>query len=209
LVELLFLLGLVCLAVRLDSFGSILYRARRMGRFGKPFEMLKFRSMRIGDPSGAITAPGDSRITRVGAWLRVLKLDELPQLYNVLKGDMSLVGPRPEDIEIVERYFTSDHRRILDVRPGLTCITQVKNFPDMTGEVPPGVDADAYYVEHQLPRRLALDLEYVERACLRLDLELLAQTAYCVLVESWFVLGRSSSRRLGREIDRPHDKAVP
>jgi lipopolysaccharide/colanic/teichoic acid biosynthesis glycosyltransferase len=80
LVELAPLLGLVSLAVRLDSPGPILYRARRMGRFGKPFEMLKFRSMRVGHRSNAITAPEDSRITRVGVWLRVLKLDELPQL---------------------------------------------------------------------------------------------------------------------------------
>jgi lipopolysaccharide/colanic/teichoic acid biosynthesis glycosyltransferase len=125
----------------------------------------------------------------------------------VLKGEMSIVGPRPEDIEIVERYFTAEQRRILEVRPGLTCLTQVRNFPDMTGEVPPGVDAQAYYVEKQLPRRLAEDLEYIERASLKLDLELFVRTAYSIVVKSWFVLGRTSARKVGKGRERCQDAA--
>lgn len=113
------LLAVVALAVRFSSQGPTLFRQRRVGRDGRAFDILKFRSMRpdVGGP--AVTASGDRRVTSLGRFLRGTKLDELPQLWNVLVGDMSLVGPRPEVPEFVAR-FPADYARILAVRPGIT-----------------------------------------------------------------------------------------
>jgi lipopolysaccharide/colanic/teichoic acid biosynthesis glycosyltransferase len=183
------LLVLVALLVRLGSPGPALFRAERAGRGGRPFFMLKIRTMRSeAHAGGAITAPGDARITRLGAWLRLFKIDELPQLVNVLRGDMSLVGPRPQDPRIVREYYTEAQRRVLDVRPGITGLGQVTFFPDMTADVPPGRDTEEYYRDVQLPQKLAVDLDYVDRASLGLDLRLLLRTAFCVLVKSWWIL---------------------
>lgn len=189
LVDLAPVLAAIALAIRAETPGPVFYRSRRMGKNGIPFEMLKFRSMVVeAAASGPITRPGDARITRLGAWLRLFKLDELPQLWNVFRGDMSLVGPRAEDIKIVEEMYTEDQKRALTVRPGMTGLGQVRFFPDMTGEVPPDVDPMTYYRDVQLKQKLDVDLEYVDRVSVPLDLSLLAKTAYCVLVKSWWIL---------------------
>src|SRR5436309_3930814 len=117
-------IGVAALAVRLDSRGSAFYRGERIGLEGRPFRILKLRSMAPGaDRVGpAVTIAGDPRITRVGRVLRRTRLDELPQLWNVIRGDMSLVGPRPEHPDYV-RLYTPEQRRVLTVRPGITSNT--------------------------------------------------------------------------------------
>ena len=188
LIELAPVFGLIALAIRVESEGPVFYRTRRMGKNRVPFDMYKFRSMRVSEGGDPITAPGDSRITRLGAWMRFFKIDELPQLWNVLVGDMSLVGPRAEDVDIVERYYTPEQLRVLDVPPGLTCIAQVEFFPDMTSQVPEGVDPMTYYREHQLGQKLDRDLEYADTASFWTDLALLVRTAYAILIKSWWIL---------------------
>lgn len=168
------LLG-IALAVRLTSSGPALYRARRVGRYGKEFTLYKFRSMVAGaERSGpGITAAGDSRITGVGRFLRRTKLDELPQLINVLHGDMSLVGPRPEDPRYVALY-TPEQRRILDYRPGITSMASLtyRNEEQMlTGE-----DWERVYIEQVMPAKLAIDLEYAQRANLPRDIAVILRT---------------------------------
>ena len=156
---------LTALAVRLDSRGPVLFRQRRIGCNGVAFEMLKFRTMtrdrrrRPGSPPEGVgerrrvhKSPGDPRVTRMGRFLRRSSLDELPQLWNVLKGDMSLIGPRPELVEIVSRYQPWQHRRHA-VRPGITGWWQVNRCTDRL--MHEATEMDLYYVENQ---SLKLDL---------------------------------------------------
>jgi len=168
------LLG-IALAVRLTSPGPALYRARRVGQHGEEFTLYKFRSMVANaDRQGpGITAAQDRRITRVGRFLRRTKLDELPQLLNVLRGDMSLVGPRPEDPRYVALY-TPEQRRILDYRPGITSMASLtyRNEERLLA----GEDWERVYVEQVLPAKLAIDLEYARRANLRRDIALILRT---------------------------------
>ncbi len=169
----LFALAAICIA--LDDGGSILYRQRRIGRNGRPFRILKFRSMSAGSTGSAITASGDQRVTRVGAWLRRYKLDELPQFLNVLRGEMSLIGPRPE----VPRYVDpSDDtwRCVLQVRPGITDLASLV-FRDEEDLFDPTADPDIYYRSVLLPQKLHLNLAYLESRSIRRDLQLLWMTA--------------------------------
>lgn len=154
------LLALAALAIRLDSPGPVLYRQRRAGRDGQPFEMLKLRTMvdgaeRMG--AGLAVNAGDPRITRVGALLRRASLDELPNLVNVLRGDMSLIGPRPTIPEQVARYTPRERER-LRVRPGITGWAQVNGRAALTWRE--RIELDLYYIEH---RSLALDLRIAWR----------------------------------------------
>jgi lipopolysaccharide/colanic/teichoic acid biosynthesis glycosyltransferase len=193
------LFGLLAAIVRVDAPGPVLFRALRAGRHGASFSMLKFRTMRAAAGGSPVTASGDARITRPGAWLRLFKLDELPQLVNVLAGEMSLVGPRPEDPDVVRDCYTAEQRRVLSMRPGLTGLSQVRFFPDMSDRVPAGEDAEAYYRRVQLPEKLAVDLEYVDTASLWTDLGLLWRTAGCVLLKSWWI----AATRPPPELRRP------
>jgi lipopolysaccharide/colanic/teichoic acid biosynthesis glycosyltransferase len=179
---------LIALVVKLTSPGPIFYRGRRAGLCGREFWQLKFRSMRTGAAGSSFTARDDDRITPIGRLIRTTKLDEFPQLFNVLRGEMSLVGPRPEAFDVVEELYTREQLRVLTVRPGLTCLLQVRIFPDFTYDVPTGADPTSYYRHTILPARLAEDLEYVDRQSLALDLKLLAQTAWCLLFKSWPLL---------------------
>lgn len=183
-----FILG-GALAVRLTSPGPIFYRAQRAGRNGAPFAMLKLRTMHVGRDTAdrRVTEANDDRITPAGRWLRRLRIDELPQLWNVLCGDMSIVGPRPEDYTIVQRYYTAEQRRTLSVRPGLAAPSDVRWYPDFTyhDPPPPGIPLQAYYIERHLPARLACDLRYIEQQSLLLDLTVIAQVIFCVLVHTW------------------------
>lgn len=119
------------LAAKLTSPGPAFYRAKRAGLGRKPFDMLKLRTMYVGadTPNRRVTAERDERITPVGAFLRKLKLDELPQFWNILRGEMSIVGPRPEDWDIVEGYYTPEQRRVLKVRPGIAALADVRLVP--------------------------------------------------------------------------------
>jgi lipopolysaccharide/colanic/teichoic acid biosynthesis glycosyltransferase len=169
------LLLLVAVAVKCSSPGPVLYRARRAGQYGHPFTLYKFRSMVVGAPGSGprITGTGDSRITPVGRILRRTKLDELPQFFNTLKGDMSLVGPRPEDPELVETYST-DQRRLLTVKPGITSPATVLNRYEE--ELLSGPDPEAAYRRDVLPRKLRMELEYLDRRTVGEDLRVLGQT---------------------------------
>lgn len=155
---------LLCLyvAVCLESKGGGFYRQRRVGKGGKEFTLYKFRSMRVGsDAKGLLTVGGkDPRITKTGAFIRRYKLDELPQLFNVLKGDMSLVGPRPEVARYVA-FYTPEQRRVLEVRPGITDYASVEYIDEnrILGEAD---DPDRVYVERIMPDKIRLNMKYIE-----------------------------------------------
>ncbi len=171
---------LIALLVRLSSPGPVFYRATRVGRQGKLFRLYKFRSMVVNaDKVGpAITTAGDSRITPIGRRLRDTKLDELPQLINVLKGEMSLVGPRPEDPRYVKLY-TPEQQGILRVAPGITSPGSIR-YRHEEAQLS-GPDWETKYVNEVLPAKLALDLEYVNKASVSQDLVVLWQTALAIL----------------------------
>jgi lipopolysaccharide/colanic/teichoic acid biosynthesis glycosyltransferase len=176
LLVLLPLMVVLALAVALGSPGGAFFRQTRVGRNGEPFQLLKFRSMRPGsEAKGQITVgERDPRITGVGHFLRRTKLDELPQLLNILKGDMSVVGPRPE----VPRYvalYTAEQREVLRVRPGLTSLASIAyiNENEVLGR---SADPERTYVEEVMPAKLALDLRYVREQSLALDLRIIVGT---------------------------------
>jgi len=166
---------LVAVLVFLDSPGPVVYRARRIGLGGRPFEMLKFRTMRNEAGGAAVSAQDDPRVTPLGRLLRATRLDELPQLWNVLRGEMSVVGPRPEDEEFVAAY-SSDYRRILSVPPGLTGPSQIR-FATVEARALAGADDPGRrYAEAVLPGKVALDLAYVGDHTLAGDLAIIGQT---------------------------------
>jgi lipopolysaccharide/colanic/teichoic acid biosynthesis glycosyltransferase len=156
------LMALAALAIKLESRGPVFYRQRRVGKDGRPFELLKLRTMVPGAESlgaGIYVLEGDPRITRVGRLLRRFSLDELPNLVNVLRGELAIVGPRPTVQEQVDRY-TERQRRRLEVKPGITGWAQINGRTSLSW-----------------PERIELDVWYVEHRSLRLDLRILARTA--------------------------------
>jgi lipopolysaccharide/colanic/teichoic acid biosynthesis glycosyltransferase len=153
----------------------VLFRQTRVGRKGSPFRILKFRTMRGGSPGCAITALYDSRITRIGGWLRKHKIDELPQLWNVLRGDMSLIGPRPEVPEFVE-FSDTQWRDVLEVRPGVTDLASLA-FRNEESLFSPVADPEVYYRSVILPQKLHLNLRYQRSRSFLRDLKLLWMTA--------------------------------
>lgn len=174
------LLLIVSLAIALGSPGSPFYLAPRIGKGGKPFRMLKFRTMIPGAASHgpAITGRNDPRITRLGAILRNTKLDELPQFFNVLTGDMSLVGPRPEAPEMVALY-TPEQRAVLAVKPGITGPSQLASGEE-SESIPENVKADEYYVRHIMDSKLQFDIDYIGQRSVLNDLRILFKTALYV-----------------------------
>ena len=176
------LLLAISLAVRLTSPGPALFQQLRVGRDGAAFRILKFRTMAANpdEPGARLTSKADPRITALGRTLRALKLDELPQLLNVLRGEMGLIGPRPEDPHFVAHY-SPQQRRVLTVRPGILGISQIvgRNEED---EYPEAVeDLDAYYIANILPPKLARDLAYIDSRSFLGDLELLVRGAWAVV----------------------------
>jgi len=161
--------------------GPFLYRAPRVGEGGRSIEVLKVRTMRIGDSGPMVTIRGDTRITSVGQMLRATKLDELPQLWNVLRGDMALVGPRPEDPSYVDLHDPL-HRIVFMARPGITGLAQLayRNEADLLT----GSDLDRMYREEILPAKLRLDAEYLANRSVRLDLAIISRTVGAVLRRS-------------------------
>ena len=168
------LLGVLALLVRATSTGPALFRQIRVGRNGRPFVLLKLRTMRAGAPGPVITSGGDPRITRLGVWLRRTKLDELPQLWNVLRGDMSLVGPRPEVPHYVALY-TAAERAVLLARPGLTDPASLA-WADEAARLARFAEPDRAYVDVVLPQKLALSLTYLERRTVWSDLAVVMRT---------------------------------
>lgn len=172
----------VAVAVRLDSDGPVLFRQERVGRHGVTFRIHKFRSLRTGSGGPLISVSHDSRITRVGGVLRRTKLDELPQLYDVLLGHMSLVGPRPEVPAYVALWPDGDRATILSVRPGITdpATIVLRNEADELGAVS---DPEVYYIASLLPRKTRMYVEYVRTQSLLGDLRILLRTVQVVLRE--------------------------
>jgi lipopolysaccharide/colanic/teichoic acid biosynthesis glycosyltransferase len=171
----------IAVAVFLDSRGPVIFRAPRIGMGGTAFEMLKFRTMQVGVAGHAISGSGDNRITPVGRFLRAARLDELPQLWNVLRGQMSLVGPRPELKEFVDMHG-DDYEGILEVPPGLTGPTQLRYAGVEASLLGMHEDPELYYREHLLPDKVALDLEYARANSLRSDCRVLLQTLALPLI---------------------------
>lgn len=175
---------LVSVAIVLESRGAPFYRGPRVGKNGRPFRMWKFRTMRrdADRVGGAITTPRDPRITRVGQFLRKSKLDELPQFMNLLAGDITLIGPRPEHPSFVAKY-TEAQRTILTVKPGITGPAQI-HYTALEAEIiPEGKSADQFYLDHVLGPKISFDLEYVKRRTFFSDLG--------VLLESFFLVTRA------------------
>lgn len=170
------LLLLFALAVAFTSPGGAFFRQVRVGKDGRSFSLLKFRTMRPGsEAQGQLTIGGrDPRITAVGYFLRKTKLDELPQLWNVLIGDMSVVGPRPEVPKYVALY-SMEQRAVLSVRPGITGMASI-NYIDENEILARSVDPERAYVEQVMPAKLALDLKYVQERDLGLDLRIILST---------------------------------
>ncbi|MFN3324100.1 MAG: sugar transferase [Bryobacteraceae bacterium] len=174
LLVLLPLLAAIAAAILVDGGRPVLFRQQRVGKDGTNFFILKFRSMRSSAPGPSITAHGDARVTRVGGLLRRLKLDELPQLWNVLAGEMSFIGPRPEVPEYV-RLDSSEWRNVLRVRPGITDLATLL-FRDEERELARASDPDVYYRNTVLPEKLRLNLLYLDKRSLRSDLLLILLT---------------------------------
>jgi len=169
--------------IKCDSIGPVFYKQVRVGRNNMDFQLFKFRSMRVGsDKKGLITVGGhDPRITRSGYYIRKYKLDEFPQLINVFKGDMSLVGPRPEVRKYVDMY-TEEQMHVLDVRPGITDLASIRyrNENELLERVN---DPDKYYVEVIMPDKLRINLEYVARHSFTFDIRLIFQTFRAIVSE--------------------------
>lgn len=173
------LLGACMLAIKLDNPGPALYKQLRAGRHGHPFYIYKLRTMRVGaDRAGVlVTASTDSRITRVGGTLRKYKLDEIPQLWNVLVGDMSLVGPRPEALKYIDLYPPAAREKMLSVRPGLTdpVTLDLINEAVLLSRSP---DPEKYYLEVLIPVKAQGYAHYVDTRTLGGDLRVLAATLF-------------------------------
>lgn len=156
----------VAVWIVIDNPGPVFYRQQRVGKDGKDFGLLKFRSMRIGADKESLITIGehDSRITRAGYYIRKYKLDELPQLWNVLTGDMSLVGPRPEVRRYVDMY-TDEQRQVLTVRPGITDYASIE-YIDENRLLAQAEDPDRTYIEEILPAKIALNMRYIKHQTL-------------------------------------------
>ena len=184
-------IGLVALAIAVDSPGPVLYRAERVGRGGRGFRMLKFRKMHAYSRGLRLTTLDDARFTRVGAFLARSKLDELPQFVNVLRGEMSLIGPRPEDPGFVAQR-RADYDIILRVRPGITGLSQLAFAEEsriLSREDPLGD-----YLERIFPQKCALDRLYVRSLSVRTDVRILLWTVVAILFQGDVAVNRSTGR---------------
>lgn len=165
----------------MDSSGPAFFLHERVGKNGKPFLLIKFRTMFMGSQHQSVITVGqrDSRITKVGFILRKYKMDELPQLYNVLKGDMSLVGPRPEVKKFVDLY-SAEQRMVLSVLPGITDYASIKfrNENALLENQPDPID---YYITHIMPVKLQLNLKYIREQSLGVDLSILIKTIFAIV----------------------------
>jgi len=171
----------IAILIKKEDGGPVFYRGVRVGRFGNPFRIFKFRTMvlnaeKLGGPS---TADDDPRITRVGKFIRKFKLDELPQLINVLKGEMSIVGPRPE-VQMYVDMFTGEEKAILSVRPGITDWASIWN-PDEGAILAGSADPEKTYMEKIRPEKIRLQLKYVRERSFWNDLRIIAQTIITIL----------------------------
>lgn len=166
----------IAVAVVLETGRPVLFRQERVGLHGRTFRIFKFRTMVAGaEAGGQLTVAGDARVTRVGRFLRKHKLDELPQLWNVILGHMSLVGPRPEVPRYVSKYSEADRRIVLSVRPGITDNASIE-FRNENDLLQAAEDPDEAYVRDILPRKLALYRQYVTNRSLFTDFRIILKT---------------------------------
>jgi lipopolysaccharide/colanic/teichoic acid biosynthesis glycosyltransferase len=170
----------VAVMIRLDSRGPVFFRQERMGRGGRPFLIHKFRTMRVDHGGPELTSVSDSRITRVGETLRRYRIDELPQLIDVLVGDMSLVGPRPEVRRFMDRYPEEDRAKILSVRPGMTDWTSIRfrNESELLSRAP---DPEVAYVTEIMPIKARMYREYVDHRSFWGDMAILGATFLAIV----------------------------
>ncbi|XKH53508.1 sugar transferase [Citricoccus nitrophenolicus] len=173
-------LAVVAVTIKATSPGPVLFTQERVGQYGRTFKIHKFRTMRPDHDGLAVSGTGDPRVTRIGAILRKTKLDEIPQFYDVLRGDMSLVGPRPEVPEYVAQWPTEMRPIILSVRPGITDPASIE-FRNEGDELALARDPESHYVDSILPRKAAAYVDYVQRRSLVGDLKILGNTAKVVL----------------------------
>lgn len=172
--------ALVVIAIRLDSPGPVLFRQERIGLRGVPFRILKFRTMVVdAETRGQITLSGDARVTVVGAFLRRYKLDELPQLINVIRGEMSLVGPRPEVPRYVATYPDAVRETVLSVQPGMTDWASIR-FRDESALLAGASDPERRYVEDILPLKLEYGMRYVRERGLLTDVKIILMTLLAI-----------------------------
>lgn len=173
---------LIALLIKLDSFGPVHYKALRVGKNGRLFKLFKFRTMKVNSSNSgpAITQKSDPRITRVGKVLREIKVDEIPQLWNVIRGDMSLVGPRPEDPRYVEKY-DEEQRKVLLVKPGLSSPASIEYRHEEKLLSTQAENLEDYYVRQVMPKKLKIDLDYVENQSLIRDVAICFKTAYTII----------------------------
>ena len=172
---------IVALIIVIDDPGPVFYRQLRVGRYGRDFRIFKFRSMRVNaDKAGLITVGDrDPRVTRAGYYIRKYKIDELPQLLNVLIGDMSLVGPRPEVRRYVDLY-TDEQRRVLSVRPGITDYASIE-YVDENRLLAASDDPDSTYIHEIMPAKIALNMRYINHPTLGEYLRILFLTAKAIV----------------------------
>ncbi len=167
---------LIAALIKAEDGGSVFFKQERVGHGGRLFRMWKFRTM-VPDASAlgaSLTAAGDNRITRIGAWLRAHKLDELPQLLNVIRGEMTLVGPRPEVAKYVDMY-TPEERSVLDLEPGITDRASIV-FADESELLAQQPDPERFYIERVVPQKIRINLEYADRATRLSDLGIVLET---------------------------------
>jgi len=174
---------LIGIIIKLTSKGPVLYLGKRVGLEGKIFYQYKFRTMDHNVKGGHFTSNLDARITTIGKFLRTFKLDEIPQFFNIIKGEMSLVGPRPEAVDVVMKNYKPSYYGVFSVRPGLTCTLQIRIFPDFTNKIPEGKDPTKYYNEVILPERIQEDLEYIDSISFINDLSIIIKTINCIILE--------------------------
>lgn len=185
------LIAIVSVLVRVDSPGPVFYRAQRVGRGGRALRMLKFRKMHHNASGAPLTASADERFTRVGRLLARTKLDELPQLWHVLCGEMSLIGPRPEDPGFVAERF-GDYAEILRVRPGVTGLSQIAFAEE--SEILCKIDPMEHYRSRIFPQKIRLDHLYATRLTIRMDLSILFWTCAAVLLRRQVAVHRETGR---------------
>ncbi|WP_020579244.1 sugar transferase [Actinopolymorpha alba] len=190
----------VAILIKVCDGGPVLFRQERIGRYGRRFDIHKFRTMRGSDRIG-VTSSTDTRITRLGRTLRATKLDELPQLYDVLRGRMSLVGPRPELARYVECWPSEARERILSVRPGITDPASIV-YRHEADELAWAPDPEGHYVTVVLPRKVDMYLRYVETRSFLGDLAILARTIPALLSRSQWPEGCLTPAQAGVRTDR-------
>ena len=176
------LIGAAAIGIKLSDRGPVLFRARRVGYLGREFTMYKLRTMKADAATAdgpVITGHKDERITTIGKFLRKTKIDELPQLFNILRGDMAIVGPRPEDPAIVREHYAMRDLETLGVRPGLASPGSLYQFTSAE-KLLHADDPETHYVDKLLKTKLALDRVYIRRASLRSDLKIIGRTLFAI-----------------------------